>query len=165
MRRLSGLTVIEGIVILVIILLIGAVLIPVQAGHGHERKTACLSNLKQMATGQLIYAGDADDRVVLGPGWVDALMPYTKNEAVFKCSEVKSNQGHGYAFNKFLGGALMGTEHAAKKHMVYDTRNLRRNVCEFLPDFPVPGRHKGFNNVAYADSHAQALRMDPEPPK
>ncbi|MEZ0326021.1 MAG: hypothetical protein ACAH95_08940 [Fimbriimonas sp.] len=165
MKRLQGITVVEGILVLLIIVLILAFLFPTFSGGHGSPKTACLSNLKQVGIGQLIYASDHDDRTLLGPGWMDVAAPYLKIEHVYTCSEVKKGTEYGYAFNQFMGGAKIGSVDDATKHVFYDTRNLERSVCEFLPQFPVPGRHSGFNTIAYADSHARALRMDPEPSK
>jgi prepilin-type N-terminal cleavage/methylation domain-containing protein/prepilin-type processing-associated H-X9-DG protein len=67
-RRLSlksGFTLIELLVVIAIIAILAAILFPVfSQAKAAAKKTVCVSNLKQITLGFLLYANDYDDRVV-----------------------------------------------------------------------------------------------------
>src|SRR3954463_137617 len=58
-----GFTLIELLVVIAIIAILAAILFPVFA-HAREkaRQTSCLSNLRQLSSAMLMYAGDYDER-------------------------------------------------------------------------------------------------------
>lgn len=76
-NRNSGFTLIELLVVIAIIAILAAILFPVFAqAKSAAKKTACLSNIKQLATGTMIYTADYDDTFPLsssaaedGSGW------------------------------------------------------------------------------------------------
>jgi prepilin-type N-terminal cleavage/methylation domain-containing protein/prepilin-type processing-associated H-X9-DG protein len=95
-------TLIELLVVIAIIAILAAILFPVFAqAKEAAKKTACLSNHKQLMTGAFMYMGDSEDkfhRLKSGNvtfnsiyttdqciGSEDLLMPYVKNQGVFKC--------------------------------------------------------------------------------
>jgi prepilin-type N-terminal cleavage/methylation domain-containing protein len=91
-----GFTLIELLVVIAIIAILAAILFPVFAQVREKaRQTSCLSNLKQLGTGMLMYAADHDGMFapVVGrqPGetrvyegsWLHRIEPYVKNLGVF----------------------------------------------------------------------------------
>jgi prepilin-type N-terminal cleavage/methylation domain-containing protein/prepilin-type processing-associated H-X9-DG protein len=83
-------TLIELLVVIAIIAILAAILFPVFAqAKAAAKKTACLSNVKQMGTSTYLYASDNDDFI---PGtkiyepyvFMARLMPYTKNRDIFR---------------------------------------------------------------------------------
>jgi len=66
----------------------------------------CQYNLRQLATGVLIYAGDNNDRFPPAAGWSDAISNYVGPSKVFQCP---ADTGHrcSYAFNQALDGKKM----------------------------------------------------------
>jgi prepilin-type N-terminal cleavage/methylation domain-containing protein/prepilin-type processing-associated H-X9-DG protein len=99
-------TLIELLVVIAIIAILAAILFPVFAqARDSARQTTCLNNCKQLGTGLMMYAQDYDETfpswsfnsspggLMYGPRWtawgystwVDALMPYVKNDKVFAC--------------------------------------------------------------------------------
>jgi prepilin-type N-terminal cleavage/methylation domain-containing protein/prepilin-type processing-associated H-X9-DG protein len=114
-NRRRGFTLIELLVVIAIIAILAAILFPVFArAREMARRTSCTSNLKQIATGMLMYAQDYDERFPAGKpdcshgpfdswgqgvmGWDDfnmqwlgyAIMvqPYIRNIQVFNCPSV-----------------------------------------------------------------------------
>src|SRR5688500_3640597 len=83
-------TLIELLVVIAIIAILAAILFPVFAqAKEAAKKTACLSNVKQLGLGNLMYTGDADDQFApaeYGAGgevphilWSTIVQPYIKN--------------------------------------------------------------------------------------
>jgi len=95
-----GFTLIELLVVIAIIAILAAILFPVFAqAREKARQSGCLSNLKQIGTGLMMYTQDYDEAYPcnwygsLWPTtpdgkaykWMDAVFPYVKNEQVFSC--------------------------------------------------------------------------------
>lgn len=93
----AAFTLIELLVVIAIIAILAAILFPVFAqAKAAAKKTADLSNQKQIATAIFLYAGDNDELTCrthhdLGPGetianlwtWYQPLQPYIKNQDIF----------------------------------------------------------------------------------
>ncbi len=102
-----GFTLIELLVVIAIIAILAAILFPVFArAREKARQTSCLSNLKQIGLGALMYAQDYDETFLNGSyagtcawghvhtaadgvhaayGWPTFLIPYVKNTQIFVC--------------------------------------------------------------------------------
>ena len=98
-RKRSGFTLIELLVVIAIIAILAAILFPVfQKVRENARRTACLSNQKQIGLGILQYNQDFDEKYIAGAnaygrgsGWAGQLYPYVKSTAVFRCPDDSSN--------------------------------------------------------------------------
>jgi prepilin-type N-terminal cleavage/methylation domain-containing protein len=106
--RKRAFTLIELLVVIAIIAILAAILFPVFAqAKNSAKKTASLSNVKQIGTASQIYLGDYDD-VTPPIYWFDQnstqyptsfgfhyypllLMPYSKNEELFICPNDNAN--------------------------------------------------------------------------
>lgn len=117
--------------------------------------TTCLSNLKQIGTGSLLYADDHDGRLMPRDVWMDGIAPYVKDEARFHDPEGPKG-GYGYAFDARLAGVKEPRD-PAKAPLAYDSLNPIRNASDPLASLPRPGRHEGKNGVVYADGHARRI--------
>jgi len=111
-RLRRGFTLIELLVVIAIIAILAAILFPVFAqAKAAAKKTACLSNTKQIGIALYLYLNDSDDALPManypnpgagyagpytqfawtdGPGisqpvWADLLAPYAKNIPIFSC--------------------------------------------------------------------------------
>ena len=88
----KGFTLIELLVVIAIIAILAAILFPVFAkAREKARQTACLSNMKQLMLGALMYVQDYDETFPMDcganptMGFPDQIMPYIKNEQIFVC--------------------------------------------------------------------------------
>src|SRR5437879_11671143 len=64
-RERAGFTLIELLVVIAIIAILAAILFPVFAqAREKARQTSCLSNMKQLATGFMIYVQDYDESLL-----------------------------------------------------------------------------------------------------
>jgi prepilin-type N-terminal cleavage/methylation domain-containing protein/prepilin-type processing-associated H-X9-DG protein len=131
-RPRDGFTLIELLVVIAIIAVLAGILFAVFA-HVREaaRKTACLSNMKQVGLALQMYAQDYDETLPLGnvvagfnepnapPNFLGSLVPYTKNLGIFACPSSVPASSAGYnakqydptplSNSNFLGdGVVMG---------------------------------------------------------
>ncbi|HSV72286.1 MAG TPA: DUF1559 domain-containing protein [Chthonomonadales bacterium] len=130
-RRRSAFTLIELLVVIAIIAILAAILFPVFArAREQARRTSCLSNLKQISLGFLMYAQDYDERLpgvrfgnAADQGWpwsvwagsVDwtgvfthAVAPYIRNTQIFQCpsgtehDRWSGTNGISYGYNEYM---------------------------------------------------------------
>jgi len=112
---------------------------------------ACLRNLRDLARGLQVYAGDHAGTLPSWQGWGGAAFHYVDDPGAFVCPAAPSEPG--YAYN----AALSGVPSAAVR---------RPDHCLILCDAgalgPFPGlsvygqapRHRGGDNLAFVDGHA-----------
>jgi prepilin-type N-terminal cleavage/methylation domain-containing protein/prepilin-type processing-associated H-X9-DG protein len=91
-KKDQGFTLIELLVVIAIIAILAAILFPVFAqARERARMTGCLSNMKQMGLGLMMYVQDYDQTYprIRFRGydyiWKNAIQPYVKNLGVFAC--------------------------------------------------------------------------------
>jgi prepilin-type N-terminal cleavage/methylation domain-containing protein/prepilin-type processing-associated H-X9-DG protein len=121
-NRSSGFTLIELLVVIAIIAILAAILFPVFAqAREKARQTACLSNMKQIGLGLMMYTEDFDEGLPCGMyqhngangdygmGWVGQIYPYITNGPVFNCPSDSFDPKYdpndmkvSYAYNQWL---------------------------------------------------------------
>ena len=107
MTSRRGFTLIELLVVIAIIAILAAILFPVFArAREKARQTSCLSNVKQLQLGIMMYVQDYDETFCLGNNsaadgtwlkWYMLMEPYLKNTGVLVCpSNKKIMSGYGW---------------------------------------------------------------------
>lgn len=105
MRR--AFTLIELLVVIAIIAILAAILFPVFAqAKEAAKKTRALAQMKQLATGVMMYASDADDNFAPASNrtdltqdptvWPTIVYPYIKNEEVFVAPDSNGKFAHNW---------------------------------------------------------------------
>jgi len=140
-------TLIELLVVIAIIAILAAILFPVFAqAKAAAKKTADLSNLKQLGTGAYMYANDYDDAL----GDADAygasvqtyilayrMAPYVKNNQIWKCPTSPYPQGSIQRENVGLGtnpgGVIPPNDPCVGLGVSTDTTG-----ANLYPDFYIP---------------------------
>ncbi len=69
-----------------------------RAARDRAGDTSCMSNLKQIGLGLLMYAADHDLHMPPDPGDLRPLDPYVRNYAVFRCPEAPRTAEQGAAY-------------------------------------------------------------------
>jgi len=148
----------------VISVLVGSVFFPVFVASGPPAvRTVCLSNVKQLALGFVMYAIDSDDRLPAGSGWMDSLKPYEKSDQVWRCPVLRSPDEYGYAMRERLSGA--NTDKIKKPEsqpLVFDSVLLGRNAVSDRVLDPGFTRHRGLN-IGFLDGHAHDKILSGDP--
>ncbi len=146
--RMSGFTLIELLVVIAIIAILASILFPVFArAREKARQTSCLSNVKQLVLGMIMYAQDYDEcfpqatsnwtpdpeHVAPGDGltWDYALLPYLKNEKILVCPS--------HAVACACSACDVRARGYAQTH--YTTLDLSRTpavACNYLGGYPAP---------------------------
>jgi prepilin-type N-terminal cleavage/methylation domain-containing protein len=166
-RQKRGFTLIELLVVIAIIAILAAILFPVfSRARESARKTACLSNMKQIGTALMMYCQDWDEAFPLNrfgsldvrtagstgacndntrsATWRTAIQPYLKNWDAFKCPSM-SPCGVNYEENR-LGAIgrpyrfnLISYAYNGQKMCGQPSQN-NPTWCRKLTDFPNPSQ-------------------------
>jgi len=136
-------------------------------GKDVARRSASLSNLKQIALGHAQYVADHDGFGPVPDNWMDQLSPYLKQEEKWKfVAPIKGRtEGeYGYAYYRPLGDVkVWAVQNKEEVVLAFESSDLSWNANGGLELLPDPPRWRGsMNNFAYLDGHANGRR---EPPK
>jgi prepilin-type N-terminal cleavage/methylation domain-containing protein/prepilin-type processing-associated H-X9-DG protein len=159
MKRTLAFTLTELLVVIAIIAIIAAILFPVFAQAQKKSKAiACLSNIKQISLGILMYLQDYDEKMPHRDQYQELVYPYLKNNRVYRCPKVKgSPENQGYALeSRLTGKELYQIKNIGQTPLLWDSWNLEKNATD--PGISFAARHNGFGNIAFVDGHARSYQ-------
>jgi prepilin-type N-terminal cleavage/methylation domain-containing protein/prepilin-type processing-associated H-X9-DG protein len=189
-----GFTLIELLVVIAIIAILAAILFPVFAQAKEKgRQSSCLSNVKQLALGVLMYIQDYDDTLppaLIGKPdrsyfWstMELIEPYVKNQQIKRCpsdpigevdlSGFPGLARYSYVWNKaafayLLPGGPPGTiMKLSAISRPSDTTAFFDGYLVWMGTGPAlftRHRHQEGANVSFLDGHAKGYRRDAPPP-
>ena len=180
-----GFTLIELLVVIAIIAILAAILFPVFArAREKARQSSCLSNIKQISLGNLMYAQDYDDRTVIfahgpsgeNPQWHYLIEPYLKNTQIFICpSQNPTTNWYGrlisYGIHRGTGVSLAQIREPAETLAIADVRRLDDETLSCAVFYVPPSvphgshgclsdRHNEGLNCGFYDGHAKWERRE-----
>ena len=158
LRSRVGFTLVELLVVIGIIAVLIALLLPV-LGQARQsaRRTACLSNLRQLTAAVISYAIDHDGRVVSsdtndrgtwdtsGDG-IDtirhgALSAYVKNPAIYLCPNDNVHYWRTYSMNDYFNGTWDPPNYPKVKYLTAIKNPVATYV--FIEEFDARGYNEG----------------------
>ncbi len=146
---LFRLTLTETAIALAILLVLGAILFPVFARTSEKaRQAGCASNLKQVVTAALIYAGENGDRLPDAAAWPEQLEPYVKQRMLYRCPADDSGAEVSYGMSSAYGQSDPGA---------FPDRTERVLFCDVDGSGRPIARHNGGTNCAFLDGHVKWL--------
>jgi prepilin-type processing-associated H-X9-DG protein/prepilin-type N-terminal cleavage/methylation domain-containing protein len=159
MKRTSAFTLLELLVVVIIIALLTVIIFPIfMPGRYPAKKKSCLSNVKQISLGILMYCQDYDEKMPHTKKYQESIFPYVKNNKIYQCPLVAGFSEHqGYALeSRILGKNAYDIQKFEKTPMLWDSLNLQKNATD--PGIGFAARHDGFGNIAFVDGHARAYQ-------
>jgi len=145
--------------VLVFQLLLAAIMAPVMMkAREKARQSTCLSNVKQLETGLLMYCQDYDEMMTPAATWAEGINPYVRNLQIFQCPNgpgemVPGMASYGYNRNQDME-KLWRFQYPAETASLFET-NPGPNVSGGPES--VVFRHSNGANFGYADGHAKWL--------
>ena len=112
------------------------------------------SNLKQLSLSIMQYTQDHDDKLPDADKWVDEIYPYVKSEAIFRDPSAPAGEKWSYAYNRTLSDvSLSKLDGPSSTVMLFESNSGLKNASDTGESIPIPGRHHGGSDFAYADGH------------
>ena len=183
-----GFPLIEMLVVIGRVAIPASILFPVFArAREKARQASCLSNLKQIGLGMMMYSQDFDERlplagwsgtetvtwpdgtVALGRNtWFLRIYPYVKNVNLFNCPSAtvewlgQNTASIQYGMNSTVADAkLAAFAYPAQTLLVADTMGPASYVflSSYRTDRWITPRHNDGANIAFCDGHAKWMKV------
>lgn len=128
-------------------------------GMEKAQMTSCLSNMKQICLGALMYAQDWDE-MLPGENWVDDLQPYLKNTQIYICPS-RPWLAVGYALNEQIAGAAMGDiVNPSQTILFFEAGTDEEITLGGADEVPEDGVHNHGIVCGYVDGHAKWVTVE-----
>lgn len=155
-------------IILAVAIVVGlaVIILPFAVRPARFQKTQCISNIKQLAAGMLVYV-ESNNGLLPSTSWVQPLTQIVKTqlpekELPWSCPDITLQEKRGgYAFNyAVMGKRLADFPNPETTPLFFETDALGVDVIANLA--ARCGRHKGGSQIGYLDGHAK-FRMLSDP--
>lgn len=134
---------------------------PLTQAKDRALATASLSNVKQIVLAVLIYAQDHDEHLPPADKWIDEIMPYVRNEQLFRCPAAPDLE-YGYAFNAGLNAVKMeDITRPSEIVLIFESNLGTRNAAGGPEAVSDPPRHDVGNAYGFVDGH---VKLSPDVP-
>ena len=130
------------------------------------KRVHCMSNIKQLCRGMLMYAEDFDQRLPPADAWYPATRSYVGEE--FQCPSATAPWS--YAMNSRASSLRVAPDPDAPEEV---SRGPSEMVLLFEADARLPNasggpewlvfRHQGKTNIGFADGHVRSLKQEGVP--
>ena len=141
-------------------LLFGLLAVVFLTGHPgdgtYSPRTRCISNIKQLALGMLMYAADFDDRFPPANAWHGAIQPYTKLEDLFHCPVATS--AWSYAMDSSMSMVLTESEKKPERQVLLFEANATLPNASGGREWLAPRHESGKEavaNIGFVDGHGK----------
>jgi len=153
---------IAGVVVSAVFLLVlpvgAALLLPALAkAKSRAQNISCMSNLKQLALGAIMYANDQKDTLPPADRWGDALQKYVGSEAPFRCLSGAPEHRCHYGYNARLAGAELATLKNPAQTVLFFEIEGGWNVSGGPEAMLSKSRHGKTFTVAFLDGHCESV--------
>jgi hypothetical protein len=151
-------TIVSAALLLLVPPLAVTLLTPVSRVKQNAPSVLCMSNVKQLNLGLIMYADDHQDQFPSGTNWCDAIKPYVQNDKTYLCPQGKPGQRCHYAFNARLAGkGMKDVQSPAATVLIFETDG-GWNVSGGPELLPAKPRHRDGHVVGFADGHSEVVR-------
>jgi len=146
---------------MVLAILPAIVLYPVfSRARATARKAICLTNVKQVSLGLLMYTSDWNDICPNSANWCETVDEYIKNRDALVCPDAR-NHDCGYAYNAALSDLhLSAVDDPADTVALFES-DRGWNAAGGSELLPMEPRHLGGDNFGYLDGHATWVSRNP----
>lgn len=142
----------EAVAVFVVCFVLSAVLYPIQPPRAMARATHCLSNIKQIAIGTILYASDYDEKLPKADVWQDSIVEYIKSKDIYKCLVGTSPES--YAFNSTVSGRDSTKIESPDRAVMEFEADAHAHNAHGGPEW-FATRHGEKGNLAFVDAHAR----------
>ncbi|MHB9022950.1 MAG: type II secretion system protein [Armatimonadota bacterium] len=161
-RRNTGFTQIELLIVLAIIVILALILFPVfSRARENARQSSCVANVRQIISAISMYAQDHDETLLGDPvrqSWSSQLSTYNE-PTVYDCPTkggFADTRYPNYGFNAAMFGVAIGNIVEPDSAVMVTDLNMtivRTNYAILDPDRDIDPRHSHGVTVGFADGH------------
>lgn len=152
-------SILSGLLLLFLPIL-AALLLPAMAqAKSKAQSVMCMNNMKQLALGGIMYAGDNKDRFPSADSWCDAVGKYVPSPRTFQCPAGNPAEKCHYAFNAKLSGMEVRTVNSPAQTVLMFETDGGWNLSGGPELVLKRRRHGNLIGFVFADGHCE-LRRD-----
>lgn len=153
-------TIISGVFLLMlpVLLVMAGMLLPALAqAKSKAQSIHCINNMKQLALGARIYAGDNQERLPAAENWCDTIQQSIGSPKVFQCPGGDPGKRSHYAYNARLSSVETAKISAPAETVMFFECDGGWNVSGGPEQVLKKPRHRMTFSVAFVDGHVEMM--------